>query len=295
MKTILIVGCGYRGKRLAQRLMAEGHNVRGMTRSADRAIGFVTLGIDPVIADVTKPDTLRDIGKGVSAVYHLMGSMNGDDAQLHALHVEGTRNLLDALQGCTLTRYVYESSTAVYGQTAGEWIDEDVPREPTSKMGKLRVQAEDLLMNACKNGGLPLIILRPSSIYRPEGVINKKIREGTYTLTTDPGKMMNHIYINDFVEIMAKALACGRIGEAYNVTDDTPKTFRQYVDQIATLMSVPPPRAEWQPPAGGCGDLIQASNKRCSNEKLKREFNLTLKFPSYREGLKESARQNWRE
>ena len=295
MAMILIVGCGYRGKRLAKRLIADGQRVRGLTRSPEHAAALAKIGIEPFVGDVTNAESLRGIGDGVGAVYHLMGSMGGNDAQLQALHVDGTRNVLAALSGVTLTRYVYESSTAVYGQIDGEWISEDAPRDPSSTMGKLRVQAEDLLLTAFRERGLPLVILRPSSIYRPEGVINKKIRDGSYVLTTDPDKLMNHIYVDDFLDVMARALTQGRAGESYIVTDDEPKRYADYVNTIADLMGAKHPPVNWQAPVERCAELIRASNKRCANAKLKRDFQLTLKFPTYREGLRESARVDWKE
>ena len=292
---ILIAGCGYRGRRLARRVIAGGRAVRGLTRSPEHAAALAALGIEPFIGDITRQDSLRGIGNGVVAVYHLMGSMSGDDAQLHKLHIEGTRHLIAELAAAGLRRYVYESSTAVYGQTDGEWIDEQAPRTPASTMGKLRVQAEDLLLDAWRQYGLPVVILRPSSIYRPEGMINRKIRAGAYTLSSDPDKLMNHIYVDDFLSVLERALAQGRPGEAYNVSDDEPKRGIDYVNLIAELMQAPAPRVEWQAPAERCAELVRQSNKRCSNAKLKREFGLTLQFPTYREGLRESARLGWQE
>ena len=293
--TILIAGCGYRGQRLAALLLRQGYKIKGITRSAAHAAQLVVLGVEPVIADITRPETLTGIGREICAVYHLMGSMNGSEEQHQRLHVDGTRNLLAALGQTKLHRYVYESSTAVYGQIDGEWIDEQSPRAPSSLMGKLRVQAEDLLLHAFRQNVLPLVILRPSSIYRPEGAINKKISAGTYTLTSDPEKLMNHIYIDDFLEIMTLALNRGQPGEAYNVTDDEPKRGIDYVNCIADLMQKPCPKVEWAAADNACADLIRSSNKRCSNAKLKRDFNLRLRYPTYREGLRESARQGWRE
>lgn len=297
MSRILIIGCGYRGKRLARRLLERGCSVRGLTRSAEHAAALANIGVEPVLGDVTQPESLQGIGDGVDAVYHLMGSMSGSDEQLQHLHVDGTRNVLAALSGVTLRRYVYESSTAVYGQIDGEWISEDAPREPSSTMGRLRVQAENVLLDAFRNHGLPLVILRPSSIYRPEGVINRKIRDGSYVLTADPEKVMNHIYVEDFLDILVRALDHGAAGEAYNVTDDRPKTFAEYVNTIADLMGVSHPPVNWQAPpaAERCADLIRQSNKRCSNAKLKRDFGMALRFPSFREGLAESARLGWAE
>ncbi|MCZ7648970.1 MAG: NAD-dependent epimerase/dehydratase family protein [Planctomycetota bacterium] len=293
--SVLIVGCGYRGRRLAQRLLARGHAVRGLTRKEERLPVLRALGIEPRLGDVTKPETLREIGAGITAVYHLMGSMQGSPEQLQALHVDGTRNVLAALEGAKLARYVYESSTAVYGQTGGEWLDEDAPRDPASAMGRLRVAAEELLFAAHRERGLPVVIFRPASIYRPQGVINEKIAAGTYRLTWDPEKVMNHIYIEDFLEAFALALERGRAGEAYNLSDDEPKRGGEYVNRIAELMSAPPPPVDYKAPADACADLLRQSNKRVGNAKLKRDFGLALRFPTYREGLAESARLGWKE
>jgi nucleoside-diphosphate-sugar epimerase len=293
---VLIVGCGYRGRRLAQRLQAEGCTVRGMTRSPEHAARLADLNIQPVIADVTQPETLGGIGEGVDTVYHLMGSMGGDDTALYARHVTGTKNLLYALAGVKLSRYIYESSTAVYGQTEGEWIDETAPLEPSSNMGKLRIQAEDLLLTAWRERGLPAVILRPSSIYRPEGVINEKIRNNAYVLTSDPAKLMNHIYVEDYLDLLTLARTRGIPGEAYNVSDDGPKRGVDYVNHIADLMGVSHPRVEWEAPADGCADLVRQSSKRVANDKIKRDFGIAaLRFPTYKEGLAASARLGWKE
>jgi nucleoside-diphosphate-sugar epimerase len=294
-ETVLIIGCGYRGKKLAGRLIEKGFAVRALTRSAANAETLKTLGIDARVGDITNAATLNGIGSGVQYVFHLMGSMQGGEELLQKLHVDGTRNVLDALQACDLKRFVYESSTAVYGQMDGEWLNEDAPRNPTSTMGKLRVQAEDLVMNAVNQYLFPAIILRPSSIYRPEGVINKKIKDGTYVLASDPDKLMNHIYVDDFIDILIAAMTKGLVGHAYNVSDDGPKRFQDYVNTIATLMSAPAPKVEWETRADGCADLIRQSNKKVGNAKLKKEFGIALKFPTYREGLAESARKGWKE
>jgi len=295
MDTVLIVGCGYRGRRLAKRLIEKKFAVRALTRSAENAAELEALGIEPRLGDITDPNTLRGIGDGVCCVYSLMGSMQGGEEHLRKLHVEGTRNVLHALRGSKLKRFVYESSTAVYGQMDGDWLDETAPRTPTSNMGKLRVEAENILLHAHAENNFPVVILRPSSIYRPEGVINKKIKEGTYTLASDPDKLMNHIYIEDFIDILYLAMSKGRAGEAYNVSDDGPKRSIDYMNAIAELMKAPPPKVEWETRADGCADLIRQSNKKVSNAKLKKEFGITLRYPTFREGLRESARRGWKE
>ena len=194
-----------------------------------------------------------------------------------------------------LKRYIYESSTAVYGQTDGELIDETAPRDPTSTIGKLRVEVEDLLLRLYADEDLPALILRPASIYRPEGVINKKIRDGTYIITSDPDKVMNHIYVEDFLDVLEAALTHGDPGNAYNVSDDLPKRSQDYFDAIADLMGVAHPRVDYAVPVDGCADLVRQSNKRITNAKLKHDFDLSLRFPTYRDGLADAARHGWSE
>jgi len=292
--TVLIIGCGYLGRRLGAELLRAGYRVRGMTRSEEHAGAIAAAGIEPVIADVTRPGTLPPALAEVGIVYQMLGGMRGTPEELRRVHVEGTRNVLKALPP-SVGRYVYVSSTAVYGQTDGGWVNEAAPTEPSSNLGRLRVEAEALVRAANGRQGLQTIILRPSSIYRPAAPLYRQIKEGSYRVSSDPAKWMNHIYIDDFLSAMVLAAARGQAGEAYNLTDDEPHPAGDYFAFIADTMRVPRPPVTYEPPAEGCAVLVRESDKRVSNAKIRAHFSWTPKFPSYREGILEAAARGWTE
>jgi nucleoside-diphosphate-sugar epimerase len=291
---VLIIGCGYLGRRLGAELLRAGYRVRGMTRSPEHAKAIAAAGIEPAVADVTVPNTLPAALAGAGIVYHMLGGMRGTPEELRRLHVEGTRNVLEALPA-SVRRYTYVSSTAVYGQTDGGWVDEAAPTEPSSNLGRLRVDAEALVRAATGRNGLQAIVLRPSSIYRPAAPLYRQIREGTYKISSDPAKWMNHIYIDDFVSAMVLAAARGEGGEAYNLTDDEPHPAGDYFAFIADTMGVPRPPVMYEPPAEGCAVLVRESDKRVRNAKLRAHFSWAPKFPSYREGILDAAARGWGE
>jgi nucleoside-diphosphate-sugar epimerase len=290
----LIIGCGYLGRRLGAELVRAGYRVRGMTRSAEHAGAIAAGGIEPVVADVTARDTLPPALAGMGIVYQMLGGMRGTPEELRRLHVEGTRNVLKALPP-SVRRYIYVSSTAVFGQTDGGWVDETAPTDPSSNMGRLRVDAETIVLGANGRNGLQTVILRPSSIYRPAAPLYRQIREGTYKVSSDPAKWMNHIYIDDFLSAMALAAARGEGGEAYNLTDDDPHPAGDYFAFIADTLGVPRPPVTYEPPAEGCAVLVRESDKRVRNAKIRAHFAWAPKFPSYREGIRDAAARGWKE
>src|SRR3972149_2415486 len=224
----------------------------------------------------------------------MLGGMRGTPEEWRRLHVEGTRWVLGALPP-TARRYIYVSSTAVYGQTEGGWGDEAAPTEPSSNLGRLRVEAEALVRAVNGRNGLETVILRPASIYRPAAPLYKQIREGTYQVSSDPGKWMNHVYVEDFLTVMVLAAERGRGDEAYNLTDDEPHPAGDYFAFIADAMGVPRPPVTYERPEEGCAVLVRESDKRVSNAKIRAHLAWAPKFPSYREGIRDAAARGWKE
>ncbi|MBI2073137.1 MAG: NAD-dependent epimerase/dehydratase family protein [Gemmatimonadetes bacterium] len=293
-RTAVLVGAGYLGRRLGRRLLGEGYAVRGMTRSPEHARELMALGVVPLLGDVTCPETLPPALEGATHVFHLLGAMRGEEAALRLLHVEGTGHVLAALPP-GLSRYVYVSSTAVYGQTEGEWVDETAVCEPTSLIGRLRCEAEALILKAHREREVPAVILRSGSIYRPGSPVNAQIREGRYRVSTDPSKWMNHIYIEDFLGGLLVAAERGRAGEIYNLVDDEPHPGGTYFVALAEAMGVPAPPVTFTPPEEGCGALVRESNKRCANRKLKTQCGWSPAFPTCRDGIRHAAARGFTE
>lgn len=293
-RTAALIGTGYLGRRLAVRLLAAESAVRGLTRSPEHAQELSALGIVPLLADVTRPESLPPALEGATDVFHLLGAMRGEEAALRLLHVEGTGHVLAALPA-GLSRYLYVSSTAVYGQTEGEWVDETAVCEPTSLMGRLRCEAEALILKAHRERGIPAVILRACSIYRAASPVNAQIREGRYRVSTDPAKWMNHIYLEDFLGGLLAAAERGRVGEVYNLVDDEPHPGGAYFAALAEAMGVPAPPVTFTLPEEGCGALVRESNKRCANTKFKTQCAWNPAFPTYRDGIRHAAAQGFAE
>ncbi len=136
----LIVGCGYVGERVGQVFVRRGESVFGTVRSGSRAAALARLGIKPVVADVLRSESLESL-PAVDRVLYCVGFDRSSGADMRTLYVDGLRNLLRALPRPT-TRLVYASSTSVYGQSRGEWVDEDSPTEPIQESGRICLEAE---------------------------------------------------------------------------------------------------------------------------------------------------------
>src|SRR4051812_34916957 len=121
----LIIGCGYLGRRLAAQLVRGGERVYGTVRSPGRAGEIAGIGVEPIIADVLQPETLDQL-PAVERVFYAVGFDRSAGAAMRDVYVDGLQNVLDRLPN-SVRRFVYASSTGVYGQTSGEWVDEESP------------------------------------------------------------------------------------------------------------------------------------------------------------------------
>lgn len=293
----LIIGCGYRGMKLAARLQAKGYDIFGMTRSEEKAQKLASLNIKPVMGDVRDMDAVGTAAAGMNLIYHMLGAMQGEEETLRDIHIEGTLNVISAIEPEHARCYIYESSTAVYGQQAGEWIEEGAPTLPTSRTGKLRVAAESIVRDSIFELELPAVIVRTGAIYRPESMVNDKIKKNNYVIQTYPRKVMNHIYIDDYLELLSLVPEKAKPGGVYNLVDNEPHPALDYFNAIAELMGVQPPPVDFTMPRDeeGCVKLMRESNKKVSNKKVKEHFGYTFRFPTYREGLRDCAEKNWME
>ncbi|MGE0375692.1 MAG: NAD-dependent epimerase/dehydratase family protein, partial [Planctomycetaceae bacterium] len=142
----LIIGCGYLGLRVARRWLAQGDAVAALTRSAERAAAFRERGIRPVVGDILSPDRLRDLPPATTVLY-AVGYDRTTEASKRTVYVDGLRNVLLSLPK-SVERFVYVSSTSVYGQSNGVWVDETSACEPRTDGGQICLDAERLLQSA---------------------------------------------------------------------------------------------------------------------------------------------------
>jgi nucleoside-diphosphate-sugar epimerase len=274
---VLIVGLGYVGQALGARLLKEGHRVFGLRRSASttaHASGIMTLQ-----GDVTKEGTLQRLSGPFDWVVNAVSSSKGGPDEYRAVYLEGTRNLLNWARDQQLQKYVSVSSTSVYGQTDGSWVEETSPTEPGSETGRILVEGEKLLLATATE--IPAVILRASGIYGPErGHLFQQYLRGEASISGDPRRWLNMIHRDDLAGAIIAACEHGRAGEIYNATDDEPVTLIDFFQWLSTALKRP------IPPAADVASTRKraVTNKRISNAKLKRELEYAFLYPTYKEG-----------
>ncbi len=271
LQRVLIAGCGDLGTDLGKRLAAEGSEVWGLRRRNDP----LPAPLNTLRADLTRPDTLA-LPEKLDAVVYLATPGRYEDEAYRLAYVEGLRNLIAQL-GEQRPRLVLVSSTAVYGQIEGEWVDERSPAEPRSFSGQRMLEAEEI----ARTSALPATVVRFGGIYGPgrERML-RKVRAGE-PCAAQPPHYTNRIHREDCIGILQHLLRVDVPEGLYLGVDDAPCTQCELMDHLAELMNLPRPERQPAPPGG-----LRGSNKRCSNAKLK-QSGYRLLYPTYREGYRE--------
>lgn len=280
---VLIIGCGYVGLPLGQHLAKGGHEVHGVRRSESGREELRRAGILPIIADVADPGRMGALGHGWDWVVNLVSSSKGGVGEYERVYVGGARLLLSHFRDAPPARYLHASSTSVYGQADGSWVDEASPAEPKAQTSQLLLQAESILLQAGRDFSFPAIVARIAGIYGPgRGHLLKQFLQGEAMLHGEGSRWLNMIHLADLVAALAALLEHGAPGEIYNVADDEPTTERAFFEWLSARLSRPmPPTA---PVEALAGRKRGQTSKRVANGKLKSATNLTLRHPTFREG-----------
>jgi nucleoside-diphosphate-sugar epimerase len=288
---VLIVGCGYVGLPLGAALAALGHEVFGLRRAPWGAAGRgpEADGIKPLSGDITRPEDLARLPAGYDWVVNCVSSSGGGPEEYRSVYVQGTRNLLEWLAARPPRKFVYTSSTAVYGQNDGSVVDEAAPTEPVAATARVLVEAEKVLLEAVRQSGFPAIIVRLAGIYGPgRGHRFKQYLSGQARIQGDGGRILNMIHREDAVGALMAALEKGRPGQIYNAVDDEPVTQLGCYQWLSGALGRPlPPPA---PEGPGASRKRGSANKRVSNRKLKTELGYTFKYPTFRQGCVANAK-----
>ncbi len=267
-------GLGFTSLALATRLQAQGFAVAGTCRSADKADALRARGID---AHVYGPDQRFDASALIGTT-HLLLSVPPDEAGDPVARDYGA-----ALAALPLTWAGYLSTTGVYGDRGGDWVSEASPLEPTTERGARRLLAEQQWASL----NLPLHIFRLAGIYGPGRNQLVSLRQGKARRVIKQGQVFSRIHVDDIAEILLASIAHPNIGAAYNVCDNDPAPPQEVVTHAAGLLGIAPPTeinfedADLSPMAKS----FYAESKRVSNNRIREELGVTLKYPTYREGL----------
>jgi nucleoside-diphosphate-sugar epimerase len=279
---VLIVGCGYVGLPLGAELVRQGHEVFGVRRSASAAGELKAAGIQPLLADITRPDSLRGLPSPFDWVVNCAASGGGGVDDYRRVYLQGTRNLLDWLGATPPKKFVYTSSTSVYGQNDGSVVKETHPTEPATESARVLVDTEAVLLEAARQKRLPAVILRVAGIYGPDrGHWLKQYLNNEARIEGKGDRLLNMIHRDDVVACILAALKSGRPGEVYNAVDDEPVTQFAFFEWLAgTLGKYMPPAAAEDAEARKRGP----TNKKVSNRRLKMELGYVFKYPTFRQG-----------
>ena len=278
----LIVGCGYVGLPLGVELVRQGHEVFGLRRSPAAETELKAAGIQPLFGDVTRPETLATLPRAFDWVVNCVAA-GGDAENYRQVYLQGTRNLMEWLAPNPPKKFVYTSSTSVYGQTDGSQVKESSPTEPLVETAKVLVETEKVLLAAATDRKVPAVILRVAGIYGPDrGHAFKQFLKNEARIEGDGSRVMNMIHRDDLVSCIIAALKSGRAGEIYNAVDDEPVSQMTFFQWLAGTVGKYPPPSEPENPVENRKRGV--TNKRVSNRRLKMELGCQFKYPNFRKG-----------
>jgi len=285
---VLLIGCGDVALRTAD-LIRHKARLYGLTRRPEDGPRLRAHGIVPIVGDLDRLSTLDRLRAAPFAVLHFAPppSEGRDDPR--------TRKLIAALARARRIpqRFVYISTTGVYGDCAGARVSEVRPRRAQTPRARRRVAAEDRLREWAMHYGVSLAILRAPGIYTETRLPVDRVRHGTPTLNPDDDVFTNHIHADDLARATVAALFRGKPNRAYNITDDAEMKMGGWFDAVADAFHLPrPPRVSWEEAEHRIAPILlsfMSESRRLSNVRMKRELRVTLRYPNPQQLLDEVA------
>lgn len=274
-------GLGYSANVLARGLLTEGWRIAGTCRDGVSRDALTAQGIEAHVFDGQSP--LEDFDAALAGTTHLLSSAppsdNGDPVlRLHGPHIAAMTSL----------QWVgYLSTTGVYGDRDGAWVDETSPLKPTGARGQRRVEAEQQWLALWRDHAAPVHIFRLAGIYGPDRNQINAVRTGEAKRIDKPGQVFSRIHVDDIAAVLRASMSRPDPGAIYNICDDEAAPPGDVIAYIAAQLGLEPPpltpfnAAELSPMA----QSFYRDNKRVSNRRIKAELGVALKWPTYREGI----------
>ena len=277
MAKILIIGCGSIGTQLAHVLSANGHRVTGLKRNSPKTAA------DPInyfTADMTAPADLNDLATDFDTVYFIVSPDGRNEQSYRDIYESGLNHLLKHFSRAgSNPQWIFVSSTSVYGQSQGEWVDEDSIAQPANVTSQLIRQAEQKLLALNADN----IIVRFSGIYGPGRESLLRMARQTLAIQQHPPYFTNRIHQQDCVGVLAflleRRLAGVALEQCYLASDDDPAPMWEVVSWLAEHLSC-------QPPTVKSIDPDSVMNKRCNNQRLK-ALGYQFHYPGFKDGYLE--------
>jgi nucleoside-diphosphate-sugar epimerase len=283
---LFVFGLGFSALALAERLAAKGWRIAGTCRSADKREALAARGFEIHLFDRGHP--LADARSILAGTTHLLASVPPDGEGPSgdpALDVHGSD--IVAL-GPQLAWVGYLSTTGVYGDRYGGWVDETGALTPSGERGRRRLAAEEGWLRLWREHRIPVHLFRLAGIYGPGRSALDAVRSGTAKRVIKPGQVFSRIHVADIATVLEASIARPHPGAAYNVCDDDPAPPAEVIEHACRLLGVePPPAVPFEEAAlSPMARSFYDDNKRVRNGRIKRELGVRLAYPSYRDGLK---------
>ena len=280
-KNIFCFGFGYIANALAPKLSACGWKISGTTTDPDKKILLNDSNINTCLFNrkLHIPDPFNTFADITHLLISVPTDTEGDPVfDAHNIDLTSLKNL---------EWLGYLSTTAVYGNKNGNWVDEKTTPTPTTHYGRTRLRAEQQWMSLCLNEGLPLHIFRISGIYGTGRSVLDAVRSGNARRIEKPGHFFNRIHVEDIVQVLIASINAPNPGSIYNLADDLPSASHEMIQFACNLTGLSSPslipfdQAELAPIVRG----FYRDNKRIRNDKIKNDLGVNLLYPDYRSGL----------
>lgn len=284
-KKLFCFGLGYTACRLAEGLIGKGWSIAGTTRDHDKGVELQSVGLD---VRITRGD-----GFGPN----LAAALRGSSHVLVSVPPEDEGDLVTRHHGADISalpdlRWLgYLSSTAVYGDHGGAWVDEATPPAPSSETGRRRLAAEESWLALWRARGIPVHVFRLAGIYGPGRSALDRVRAGTARRIVKSGHVLSRIHVDDITAVLAASMARPRPGAIYNLSDERPASSAEVTAFAAKLLCAEPPSEipynvdEVSPEVS----RFFADHRRVRNNLIKTELGVSLRYPDYVIGLRAIA------
>lgn len=287
MPCVLILGCGYVGRLLMREAVVKGYSVIPVSRSAEQVLRWQKEGYHALFQQDT-PASLND-----AVLQHVTTMIDSIPLEKNGVIRAGQPDWLpDLLQLCPKLRHaIYLSSTSVYGNADGAWVNEAWVCQPESSRGKARLKAEQAWLHAMKGRGQAVSIFRLAGIYGENRNIYERLQQGGYrAIRWQPDHFSNRVHVVDIVRALCVAISTQATG-IFNISDDRPTSHADYVTALANALDAPAPIL--LSPAEGKQQLSPAmlsffqDSKRIDNSRMHDELLPRLRYPSFVDAVKE--------
>lgn len=280
---LLALGLGFTARALARRRCARGESVVGTAQ--DIAAAGEADAIARIAFGAATP--LTELECALEKTTHVLVSIPPDDTGAAAGDVVLAR-LASALAAAHHIVWLgYLSTTGVYGDRGGAWVDETSDRRPGNPRSLRRAAAEDAWLALWRDRGVPVHVFRLAGIYGPGRSAIDQLRAGTAKRIDKPGQIFSRIHVDDIAAVLEASIARPRPGAIYNVADDTPAPAHEVVAHAARLLGVVPPQLEAYDPErlSPMAREFYAETRRIQNDRIKTELGVGLRYPDYKAGL----------